>query len=100
MLMPRQTNPDGSLLYPETDGQPMSDNTRQFRWILVTFEELEVERQKAEQRAKHAEQWAKHAEQRAARLGELSRKVLQQQATSEEVQELERLLQPLSPNAS
>src|SRR5947209_5943522 len=35
MLMPRKTNPDGSIFYPETDGQPMSENTRQFRWILV-----------------------------------------------------------------
>jgi Uma2 family endonuclease len=35
MLMRRQTNPDGSIFYPESDGQPMSDNTRQFRWIYI-----------------------------------------------------------------
>src|SRR5437016_3062568 len=35
MLTRRQTNPDGSIFYPESDGQPMSDNTRQFRWIYI-----------------------------------------------------------------
>ena len=35
MLMRRQTNPDGSIDYPDSDGQPMSDNTVQFRWIVT-----------------------------------------------------------------
>ncbi len=35
--MPVSTVPAtaGSIFYPETDGQPLSENTRQFRWIMV-----------------------------------------------------------------
>jgi Uma2 family endonuclease len=55
-----------------------------------TFEELEAEREQTERRADQAEQ-------RFARLAELSRKVLQQQATPEELQELNRLLPPAPP---
>lgn len=29
------------ILYPDSDGQPMSDNTKQFRWIVVIKENLE-----------------------------------------------------------
>lgn len=29
------------VLYPESDGQPMSDNTKQFRWIVIVKEGLE-----------------------------------------------------------
>jgi Uma2 family endonuclease len=66
---------------------------------FLTFEELEAARLAAEQRVAHAEQRAQHAEQRAARLAELSRKARRQQATAEELAELERLEQegPLSP---
>jgi Uma2 family endonuclease len=53
---------------------------------FLTFEDLEAERQLAEKRARQAEQ-------RAARLAELSRKVLGQEATPEELLELQRLLQ-------
>src|SRR4051794_29654384 len=28
------------IVYPESDGLPMSDNTRQFRWIVVLFGNL------------------------------------------------------------
>ena len=72
---------------------------------FLTFAELEAERERerqqrqraeqraehAEQRAEHAEQRAEHAEQRAARLAELSRKARLQQATAQELQELEGL---------
>jgi Uma2 family endonuclease len=65
---------------------------------FLTFEELQDERQRqrqraehAEQRADHAEQRAEHVERRAVRLAELSRKARQQQATPEELQELQRL---------
>ncbi|MGC1310468.1 MAG: hypothetical protein WA885_24825 [Phormidesmis sp.] len=27
--------------YPDSDGQPMADNTQQFRWIMVIKENLE-----------------------------------------------------------
>lgn len=30
------------LFYPESDGKPMSDNTRQYRWIVTTKENLEI----------------------------------------------------------
>lgn len=35
-----QVDPD--LLYPDSDGQPMSDNTKQFRWIVTIKENLEI----------------------------------------------------------
>jgi Uma2 family endonuclease len=76
---------------------------RRFR----TFEELEAERIQAEQQARDAEQRAEDAQQRAEkaeqrakdvqrlaeRQAELMRRVLQQQATADEVQELQRLLE-------
>jgi hypothetical protein len=65
---------------------------------FLTFEELDVERTQAEQRAEDAEQRAEDAEQKAdrlqqrlVRLRELGRKARQQQATPEELQELDRL---------
>jgi Uma2 family endonuclease len=33
---------DSELIYPERDGQPMSDNTKQFRWIVLIKENLEI----------------------------------------------------------
>ncbi|MFQ5343381.1 MAG: Uma2 family endonuclease [Anaerolineae bacterium] len=30
------------LIYPESDGQPMADNTKQFRWIVTVKEGLEA----------------------------------------------------------
>jgi Uma2 family endonuclease len=32
--------PPGALVYPESDGQPMAENTRQLRWIVVLFGNL------------------------------------------------------------
>jgi Uma2 family endonuclease len=81
------SGPELVVRYP--DGRP-----------FLTFEELENERQQAEQRAEKAkqraekaEQRAEKAEQRATRMAELSLKVVRQQATPDEVLELERLLQ-------
>lgn len=31
-----------ALIYPNSDGQPMADNTKQFRWIVVIKENLEL----------------------------------------------------------
>jgi Uma2 family endonuclease len=59
---------------------------RRFR----TFEELDEERFQAEERARSAEQ-------RAERQAELMRRVLQKQATPEELQELQRLLEQPPP---
>lgn len=30
------------IIYPDSDGQAMSDNTRQFRWIVTIKENLEI----------------------------------------------------------
>ena len=35
-----QVDPD--LLYPDSDGKPMADNTEQYRWIVVIKENLEI----------------------------------------------------------
>jgi Uma2 family endonuclease len=32
--------PDGAIVYPERDGQPMAENTKQLRWIVVLFGNL------------------------------------------------------------
>jgi hypothetical protein len=68
---------------------------------FLTFAELEADRariatelQTAEKNLQTAEQRASTAERRAARLGELSRKLLVQQATPEEIAELQQLLPP------
>jgi Uma2 family endonuclease len=93
------SGPELVVRYP--DGRP-----------FLTFEELEEQRQQAQQRAveaerqrdearqraDQAEQRAREAAQRAARLGELSQKVMSQQATPEEVAELQRLLKEAPPS--
>lgn len=38
--LPTETQP--SIIYPDSDGQPMSDNTEQFRWIVFIKENLEI----------------------------------------------------------
>ncbi|MDY6806042.1 MAG: Uma2 family endonuclease [Cyanobacteriota bacterium] len=35
-----QSKPE--IVYPDSDGQPMADNTRQFRWIVTIKENLEI----------------------------------------------------------
>lgn len=30
-----------NIIYPDSDGQPMADNTKQFRWIMVIYYNLE-----------------------------------------------------------
>lgn len=35
-----QSNPD--LLYPDSDGKPMAENTEQYRWIVIIKENLEI----------------------------------------------------------
>jgi hypothetical protein len=58
---------------------------------FLTFEELEAERAREREQRQAAEQRAEAAERRAARLAELSRKARRQQASPEELAELERL---------
>jgi len=38
--LPTETKP--TIIYPDSDGQPMSDNTKQFRWIVTIKENLEI----------------------------------------------------------
>jgi Uma2 family endonuclease len=38
--IPAGTTPE--IIYPESDGQPMADNTKQFRWIVIIKENLEI----------------------------------------------------------
>ncbi len=40
MIQPLQRTGSGSIVYPESDGKPMADNTRQARWIFVFFGNL------------------------------------------------------------
>ncbi|UKO96964.1 Uma2 family endonuclease [Nostoc sp. UHCC 0870] len=35
-------NTAAEVIYPESDGQPMADNTKQFRWIVTIKENLEI----------------------------------------------------------
>ncbi len=35
-------NLEDTLLYPESDGKPMWENTRQYRWIVIIKENLEI----------------------------------------------------------
>jgi hypothetical protein len=32
---------DRQIIYPDSDGQPMADNTEQFQWIVLLKENLE-----------------------------------------------------------
>lgn len=42
--MVQQLTPDTALdiIYPDSDGKPMADNTKQFRWIVTIKENLEI----------------------------------------------------------
>lgn len=42
--MVQQISPPNTseIIYPDSDGQPMADNTKQFRWIVVIKENLEI----------------------------------------------------------
>jgi Uma2 family endonuclease len=36
------TQPQAKVFYPDSDGKAMADNTKQFRWIVVIEQNLEV----------------------------------------------------------
>lgn len=36
-----QPTPQSAVIYPDSDGQPMADNTKQFRWIVAIQQNLE-----------------------------------------------------------
>ncbi len=42
MVAPSLTSTTAEIIYPESDGNPMADNTKQFRWIVTIKENLEL----------------------------------------------------------
>jgi Uma2 family endonuclease len=42
MIAPILTSTTAEIIYPDCDGNPMSDNTKQFRWIVTIKENLEL----------------------------------------------------------
>lgn len=42
MVKQLQTNTTRAIIYPDSDGQSMADNTKQFRWIVTIKENLEL----------------------------------------------------------
>ncbi|MBD2040829.1 Uma2 family endonuclease [Microcoleus sp. FACHB-672] len=42
MLTQQQSPKKQDIVYPESDGKPMADNTEQFRWIVMIKENLEL----------------------------------------------------------
>ncbi|MEC4984051.1 MAG: Uma2 family endonuclease [Oscillatoria sp. PMC 1068.18] len=42
MIKQLSTETSKKIIYPDSDGQPMADNTKQFRWIAVIKENLEL----------------------------------------------------------
>jgi Uma2 family endonuclease len=42
MVMQAQTTPVAPIVYPDSDGQPMADNTQQFEWIVFLKKNLDV----------------------------------------------------------
>ena len=42
MVKQLSSQPSSTLIYPETDGKSMADNTKQFRWIVIIKENLEL----------------------------------------------------------
>jgi Uncharacterized protein conserved in cyanobacteria len=41
MVLQVSSSSESEVIYPESDGKPMADNTQQFRWIVVIKENLE-----------------------------------------------------------
>jgi Uma2 family endonuclease len=41
MVSQLQSSTQPGIVYPEDDGKPMSDNTKQFRWIMVVYYNLD-----------------------------------------------------------
>jgi Uma2 family endonuclease len=42
MVKELTTDTKPNIIYPDSDGQPMADNTKQFRWIVKIKENLEI----------------------------------------------------------
>jgi hypothetical protein len=76
------------VIYPESDGKPLAENTRQCRWIFVLFGNIAALFRDALDVFVAADLLWYPVE---GELVELGRKVRQHQAAPEELQELERL---------
>jgi Uma2 family endonuclease len=85
--------PDGEPFLSFEELEEARAQERQQRLAAEEQTAREQQRLAAEQRATQAEQHATQAEQRAARVADLSRKARRQQATAEELAELDRLEQ-------
>ncbi|GAB4298845.1 MAG: Uma2 family endonuclease [Oscillatoriaceae cyanobacterium] len=42
MVQQLESETKSEIIYPESDGKPMADNTKQFRWIVLIKENLEI----------------------------------------------------------
>ncbi|MEY3329748.1 MAG: hypothetical protein RLZZ115_2631, partial [Cyanobacteriota bacterium] len=42
MIQQRPSQTQTTIIYSDTDGQPMADNTRQFQWIVTIKENLDL----------------------------------------------------------
>ena len=42
MIQQLTTDTQSEIIYPDSDGQPIADNTKQFRWIVTIKENLEI----------------------------------------------------------
>jgi Uma2 family endonuclease len=40
-MVKAQSFSESEIIYPDSDGKPMADNTKQFRWIVTIKENLE-----------------------------------------------------------
>jgi hypothetical protein len=79
--------------YPENDGPEMAALASQIRLMIAQYEELAAERDHLAADRDHLATEIDKTQQRAKRVADLSARLLQQQATPEEVQELQRLIQ-------
>jgi Uma2 family endonuclease len=88
------SGPELVVRYP--DGRPFLSHEEMEEERVKALQQLDETRKQIDEARKQADEARRQAgaaEQRAARLAELTRKVLQQQATPEELQELQRLSQ-------
>ncbi len=85
--VPAKSAPAGEIIYPESDGKPIADNTKQFRWIMTIEGGLqrEEERRRAEQERQRAADEHQRAEQERQRAEQ------ERQRAADEHQRAERL---------
>lgn len=85
MITQLPSNSDQEIIYPESDGQPMADNTKQFRWIVTIKEGLEwlfqddpnvfIDKEQAQQQLKQERQAKELAQQQLAQERDRTQKL-------------------------